>query len=361
MPNVMSDSEQKKESKSSDTSSKTVLAEHSPVLRTIFRSHELMQEVRMYDRILPAAFLAGVLGALLWYMVFTAPPEFEAPAIVKVEVGATLEVTTQQFETAHTVRSAWTLKLLLRLAGANTRVQAGSYFFAAPQNLFTVARRLALADFELTPARIVVREGDTVQEIAVNLKKKLAPFDVEGLLNAGLPREGYLYPDTYYFLPGEDPALIVGVMEKNFRNHITPIQDKILKFGKPFASVVTMASILVGESATDTDRRTVAGILWKRMELGMPLQVDATFGYIFDKNLTQLTGADIRIDSPYNTYKNKGLPPTPINNPEAKAIEQTVTPIKSNYLYYLSDRRGNMYFSATYVQHKAKIRLYYGK
>lgn len=334
--------------------------DRSPVLRTVFRSHELMREARMYDRILPSVFLTGVLLALVWYSFFAAPAEFEAPAIVHIEAGATLQDAAQSLEDAHVVRHTPLLEVVMRLGGANKRVQAGAYFFSGPQHLFTVARRLAHGDFELMPVRVTVREGDTARDIAVMLNKKLAPFDVEGFLNAALPREGYLYPDTYYFTPGEDPKRIVRAMEKNFESHVDPLEDKLNAFGRPLVAVTTMASILVGEAATERDRRMVAGILWKRIGIGMPLQVDATFGYIFDKNLTQLTGEDLRTESPYNTYKNKGLPPTPINNPTAGAIEATVTPTKSNYLYYLSDRHGNMYYSATYEQHKAKIRQFYG-
>lgn len=332
----------------------------SPVLRTLRRSHALMQEARAYDRLLPLAFLVGVLCALVWYRVFAAPAGFTAPTIVKVTPDMTLAQITEEMQAEHIVRSAVALKAILRLAGANKTVEAGSYFFAGPDNMFVVARRLAHGDFELVPARITIREGESAQDIAADLGKKLAPFNEQGFLNAALPREGYLYPDTYYFLPGEDPAEAEGALEKNFQNHIAPITDDIVAFGKPLQADVIMASILVGEANTDRDRRIVAGILWRRLARGMPLQVDATFGYILDKNLSNLTAADVHTDSPYNTYKNHGLPPSPINNPTADAIAAAVTPIKTNYLYYLSDGQGAMHYSATYAQHRAKIRRYYG-
>jgi UPF0755 protein len=326
---------------------------------SLARSRTLVREARMYDRLLPTAFLLGVLAALVWYTVFAPPPEFEVPAVVKVADGVTLDEVTRQFADAHAVRYPAVLKALLRLGGANKRVQSGSYFFSSSQNVFTVARRLSRGDFELEPVRVTINERQDTQDIAILLKTKLAPFDEVAFLNAALPKEGYLYPDTYYFLPGQDPASVVAVLEKNFDVHVAPLVDKVRAFGQPLQSVVTMASILIGEANTDKDRRLVAGVLWKRLEIGMPLQVDATFGYILDKNLTRLSGADIRTESPYNTYRNKGLPPTPINNPTVAAIEDAVTPTKSNYLYYLSDRHGNMYFSTTYQQHLAKIRQFY--
>ncbi len=336
------------------------LVERSPVLRAIRRSHDLIREARVYDRVLPAAFLVGVLLALVWYGVFAAPPDFTVPAIVKVSPGMTLTALSEEMQAEHIVRSAWTLKLIMRLIGANRSVEAGSYFFSAPQDMVTVALRLARGDFELIPTRVTIAEGENVQAIAAQLAKKLAPFDEQGFLNAALPMEGYLYPDTYYFLPGEDPTQITGAMGKDFEIHTAPLAPLIQTFGKPLSDDVIMASILVKEATTDTDRRMVAGILWRRIQIGMPLQVDATFSYILDKSLTQLTGADIHTDSPYNTYLHTGLPPTPIGSPGAEALQEAVTPTPSHYLYYLSDKNGVMHFSATYAQQLAKIRLYYG-
>jgi UPF0755 protein len=112
-----------------------------------------------------------------------------------------------------------------------------------------------------------------------------------------------------------------------------------------------MASILEAEARTTETRKIISGILWKRMEIGMPLQVDAPFQYIIGKNTFQLTTNDLKFDSPYNTYKYKGLPPGPIGNPGLDAISATVNPIKTNYLYYLSDVRGNMHYAKTFAEH----------
>ncbi|MGH7141812.1 MAG: endolytic transglycosylase MltG [Minisyncoccia bacterium] len=315
---------------------------------------------RPWGLVLPAAFLLGIALALIWHGVFSAPASFVAPTLVAVSSDASLEKIAEEMEVQHVVRSASLLRLLLRISGASGRVEAGSYFFAGPQNVITVARRLARSDFELVPVRVTVIEGMSVTQIGALLDKKLAPFNEQQFVALALPDEGYLYPDTYYFLPGEDPAEIIAAMEQNFQNHVAPLQPQIAAFGRPLSNDVTMASILVGEAASDQDRRTVAGILWKRLSLGMPLQVDATFRYITTKDLTKLDGTDIATDSPYNTYKNAGLPPTPIGSPGAEAIKQAVTPIKTNYLYYLSDKNGVMHYSATYAGQEANIKKYYG-
>jgi UPF0755 protein len=105
-------------------------------------------------------------------------------------------------------------------------------------------------------------------------------------------------------------------------------------------------------------RQIVAGILWKRLSLEMPLQVDASFKYINGKNTSNLTLEDLKIDSAYNSYLYKGLPPTPICNPGLSSITATLTPIKTNYLYFLTDRRGEMHYAKTYSEHLQNKELY---
>ena len=121
-----------------------------------------------------------------------------------------------------------------------------------------------------------------------------------------------------------------------------------------------MASLLEREVPLTYDRRVVAGILWKRIRLGMPLQVDAVFPYIIGKNSFNLTKSDLATDSPYNTYLYKGLPAGPIANPGLDAILAAVTPLPTSYLYYLSDKYGNLHYSATYEQHLANKHKYLG-
>ena len=97
----------------------------------------------------------------------------------------------------------------------------------------------------------------------------------------------------------------------------------------------------------------VAGILWHRIALGMPLQVDAVFGYIFDKQTFSPSLADLKVDSPYNTYTHRGLPPGPISNPGLESLLAAATPTKTSYLYYLTGSDGAMHYAKTLAQHKA--------
>lgn len=113
-----------------------------------------------------------------------------------------------------------------------------------------------------------------------------------------------------------------------------------------------MASLLEEEARTTETRKMVSGILWKRLSAGMPLQVDAVFPYIIGKNTFEITLKDLEFDSPYNTYKYKGLPPGPISNPGKDSILAAIYPTKSDYWFYLSDKNGLMHYAITFDEHK---------
>jgi UPF0755 protein len=147
-------------------------------------------------------------------------------------------------------------------------------------------------------------------------------------------------------------------MEQNFYHRIEPLEGLIADFGKPLDEVLTMASLLEKEARTPVSRRTIAGILWNRIDANMPLQVDAVFGYIKKGDIYSPKFSDLKVDSPYNTYKYKGLPPGPIANPSLASIRAAVTPIESSYLFYLSDRGGRMHYSTAYSQHLRYKRMY---
>jgi UPF0755 protein len=119
-----------------------------------------------------------------------------------------------------------------------------------------------------------------------------------------------------------------------------------------------MASILEREANNPEDMRIVAGILWNRLDIDMPLQVDAVFGYIRQENGYTPTAEDLQLDSPYNTYRNRGLPPTPISNPGLDALLAAVQPEETPYLYYLTGRDGKMYYGRTFEDHKRNRALY---
>jgi len=139
------------------------------------------------------------------------------------------------------------------------------------------------------------------------------------------------------------------------------VRDKIDASGHSLEEIVIMASILEEEGITFQDRRMMSGVLWNRINIGMPLQVDAVFPYIIGKNTYQVNLEDLKTESPYNTYVNKGLPPGPITNPGFNSIVAALDPVKHDYLYYLSDKQHNTYYAKTFDEHKRDRVLYLGK
>jgi UPF0755 protein len=148
-------------------------------------------------------------------------------------------------------------------------------------------------------------------------------------------------------------------MRENFARQTQDYQEDILKSKKSLNDIVIMASIIEEEANGSLEsKRIVSGILWKRLSLKMPLQVDAPFTYYNGKNSYTLTKEDLAQDSPYNTYINKGLPPTAIANPGIDSIRAAIAPTQTDYLYFLSDKKGNMYYAKTFAEHKQNKELY---
>ena len=171
--------------------------------------------------------------------------------------------------------------------------------------------------------------------------------------------EGYLFPDTYRFFKRATPAHVVKKFLDNFEAKVaSTVLGDIRASGHTVFEVVTLASIVDKEVRTDTDRRIAAGIFWKRIEIGMALQSDATVNYVTGKQALQPTNVDLSVGSPYNTYQNRGLPPYPIGNPSLSAIRAVANPEASPYLYFLHKPDGTTVFSKTYEEHVANKQKY---
>ncbi len=172
---------------------------------------------------------------------------------------------------------------------------------------------------------IIVPEGHNSGQIAGRLKR-FRNFDADEFLKIAKNEEGYLFPDTYFLSGNETEEEIIKIMKENFYK----------KAGEMDYGALTMASLIEREAADYDDRRLISGVLWKRLEVGMPLQVDAE----------------------PDTYLYKGLPPIPICNPGLDAIDAARNPLESPYWYYLSDKNGVTYFAETFEEHKLNKEKY---
>jgi len=231
----------------------------------------------------------------------------------------------------------------------------GDYALYKKQSVISLAWRVTHGLLDIVPIRITIPEGTNSYEISDILSKSFPSFDKNTFLNFVQSEnlEGYLFPDTYFIMPNMTEKEMIKMMTDNFKRKIVEVESLIMKFGKSESDVIKMASIIEEEGRITETREIIAGILWKRLLVSMPLQVDSSFKYINGKTTETLTADDLKIDSPYNSYTNRGLPPTAISNPGLEAIKATINPIKTPYFYFLSDKDGNMHYAVTFDEHIA--------
>lgn len=294
-----------------------------------------------------------------WFVFWTPNSDFPVYSISTIEKGSHLKEIADQFENEKVVASSFWLKFFITLGGGERSVIAGDYYFSEPIGVFGVAKRILSGEFGLTPKKVFIPEGLNSKEMAKILSTSLIKFDSEEFIDEASQNEGYLFPDTYFFMLNVKPKEIVNMMRENFLKKTEDLKDDVKDFGKPMEDVVIMASIIEDEVKTIEDKRIVAGIFWKRLKMGMPLQADSTLRYVNGKASHELTKDELKEkDNPYNTYANKGLPPTPISNPGLDSIRAAIAPTNTKYLYFLSDKSGKIHYAATFEQHKRNREMY---
>ncbi len=282
-----------------------------------------------------------------------APAKFPVSSYFEIKKGSTIEQTAVFLYSKNIIKHPRIFKILTRILDGKSGIKAGYYYFPKKEGALHVSWRIATGDFKITPVKITIVEGTNVIEIANILSRNMKTFSKSDFVKKARLYEGYLFPDTYYFNPASSIDEVLDLMRNNFDEKIKTLSAEIKSFKKPLKDILIMASIIEKEARTEETRRIIAGILWKRLKIGMPLQVDATFQYVNGKNTFDLTLDDLKTDSPYNTYAYKGLPPGPITNPGLGAILATITPVETKYFYYLSDLKGKMHYAITHDEHVA--------
>lgn len=273
------------------------------------------------------------------------------------------------------IRSKWTFVAYTSLRGRASYLKPGLYEFNHVSIADVAERLIEGGENEFV---ITIPEGWTGDAIARHLEKQnivasenflafiaqnaYPNFEERFLFLADRPvdagLEGYLFPDTYRIHQGTPPDKVAAKMLDNFDKKISQeLRDEAARQGKSLFEIITMSSLIEKEVRSDEDRALVSGILWKRLNTGIPLQVDATITYITGKKTTKISAEETKIGSPYNTYTHKGLPAGPIANPGLSAIRAALYPEASPYLYYLSAPDGATIYSRTLEEHNgAKAR-----
>lgn len=325
---------------------------------------------------LAAFFVAVVFLFLCFEFYIPADPFSHATVTDTVQKGDNAYSIGDNLQKLGLIRSSRMFQLYVLVSFQWESLQAGQYAFSPKMSMYQMAK--AMSDGDVIKNQITIVEGWDENDIAVYLSQKgiCTKADFSRIISSNYssqfdflkdkPKsadlEGYLFPDTYEIAKGESCQDVVDLMLKNFGKKLTPdLRNAIAGQHKSIFEVMTMASILEKEVRTVNDKKIVSGILWKRISIGMPLQVDSTVNYITGKNTPGVSLQDTKINSPYNTYKYYGLPPGPISNPGIDSIMAAIYPIHTSYLYYLTGFDDETIFSDTLQEQQAAEKKYLGK
>lgn len=305
----------------------------------------------------------------------------ETETLFVIEKGQSLADIASSLEKEGLIKSRFLFEFCALLLNLAKKLQAGKYNLTASMNIPQMLAKLVQGD--TIKEKITIQEGWSLKDIGWYFENK-GMFQAEEIFEitgfpgvdyskaSDLPQprdfsdefdflkekpknislEGYLFPDTYEITPDSSIEAIVRKMLSNFEGKInSQLREEVERQGKTLSQVLIMASLLEDEMQSYEDRQIAAGIFWKRLKWGWPLQVDATLTYLTGKSSGELTKEDLKIDSPYNTYKYYGLPIGPICNPGLEAIKAAIYYKESPFWFYLTTPEGETIFSRTLWEH----------
>jgi len=237
----------------------------------------------------------------------------------------------------------------------NITIQPGTYLLSGHMSLNQILNVLSRPPFEIW---ITIPEGLRKEEIAKIFQKKLGwkQSEVKEFIKSS--EEGYLFPDTYLFNQKSSPQIVIKRLNNQFQK-----EYNLLSFGDNInkKEITIIASLVQREAKNKQEMPVISGIIQNRLKASMPLDIDASLQYIRGNAQnwwSPITEKNKKIDSPFNTYKYKGLPPFPICNPGKEALKAALYPAKTNYFYYLHDPLGRIHYAKTYSEHLRNIKRY---
>ncbi|HOJ78071.1 MAG TPA: endolytic transglycosylase MltG [Bacillota bacterium] len=309
-------------------------------------------------------FLFLVIALFLFCFISMAPsiPGSKETKVFEVRHGASLREIGKKLETEGIIRSRLIYEIYVRLKPQSRMPKSGRYLLGPGMSVDSIVKELRRG----IPGQIklTIPEGLTNKEVAELLErnnlvdkerflKKLEDLafvnEILGDLNVQHSVEGYLYPDTYHFTLDATEAQIIAVMLKRFKE-IYNLHLKEVELDK-LNEVVVMASIIEKEAQKPEERPIIAGVFYNRLERDYPLQSCATVQYALGVRKPRLLYSDLKVNSPYNTYLHKGMPPGPIANPGLASLKAAIAPAKVSYLYFVAKPDGSHVFSNTFEEH----------
>lgn len=326
---------------------------------------------------------AGILGAVIYARQALQPmPSSTEPHRVTIAPGTGSSGIAAMLEQSGMIRSARAFTLYLKFKGQGSKFQAGEYDLRPGMTLDeiidTFNQGLVVKE---EGTKITIPEGFTVRQTADKIYQQLgvdpalfmqAAQQYTGFTAKSFSRipkdpqlrnrlEGYLFPETYEWPTDTKPEEMLDRMmlelDKKLESLPNNWQDALVARGLSFHQMMTVASLIEREVAVEEERPLVAGVIYNRLKKGMPLQIDATIQYLFDKPKERLFEKDLQLESPYNTYLHTGLPPGPIASPSLASIHAAIYPAETKYLFYVTKKDGSKghLFAETYEQHQQNI------
>lgn len=297
----------------------------------------------------------------VYVSMYLPPSDFKKGTIIQIQNGDTVPDIVSSLYEHKVISSKILFGVMIRYYDIGRKLHPGDYLFDKEQNAYEVAMRLAKADYGVEEEKILVREGLSRSEMAEIFAKELPNFKTDDFMRLTMDDEGYLFPDTYSFFKSASTTDVINRMKNEFDEKTALYKNNALSQNKDWKDIIKIASLVELEGRTEDDRAMIADIIYRRLSSDMPLQLDAPFLYYMNKASLQLTQEDLFTVSPYNTYRNKGLPPTPICNPGLESIKAALYPKQNEYIYYLSDKNGKIHFATTFDEHKKNKKEYLNK
>ncbi|MFN4212406.1 MAG: endolytic transglycosylase MltG [Microgenomates group bacterium] len=284
----------------------------------------------------------------------------QSTKIFVITRGESLNTIAKKLANEGLIRNKIVFYLAVKKLGLERKIQAGDFRLSPSMDVYQIAKTLTHGTLDIWVTFI---EGMRKEEMAQIVSNQ---FNIPEIEFIKLAKEGYLFPDTYLIPKAATAGSIINILENNFHKKFDKsLQEKAIRQNLTPDEAIIIASLVEREAKFDEDRPLVASVILNRLKLGMKLDIDATVQYAlgyqpeekswWKKNLTK---DDLEIDSPYNTYKNQGLPPTPIANPGLKSIKAVINAPKTDYLYYLSDKKGKIHFAKTLEEHNKNMEKY---
>ena len=294
--------------------------------------------------------------ALVVLVLFWPQPNPSYVSKVTVINGSTLGEISKQLYEKKIISNEQMFRWAVQVMGKEKEIPVGTFQLVDTQSNYDIIKQLVYGSPELIKVRLL--EGWSVKQIATHLNEVMG-FEPDEIIDISKDYqflkkhninastiEGYLFPDTYLFFNGDTPTFVLNNVVSEYKKFWRDaFRDRARELNMTEHEVVTLASIIEGEAIYDKERPTISGVYHNRLNLGMRLQADPTIQYIIDDGPRRLLNRDLKIDSPYNTYKYEGLPPGPINSPGEQSLIAALYPEENEYLFFVA--RGDGYHTFT--------------